>query len=308
MKYENKKMSLPELRLIKTSHGTYDLSRLSRPAKLRRFQSVIDPITHEAVQNIVMPIAEKGPNNTLTTRIYDLPELVKWLDQNPTMPHNRQYAGNALVDYAAVRWIRDRPGDCRPPQEYNWVRTAHALQDARARYPPREDFQENEEHEEEEEESEDEEEEPNPDDITYDDKYRQFRMQMIEFLHNPQNAPQWYTRYFQFHPFCQKDIELGIQNPGLPVALPQPEQDNLQAFRQEMAIRLEDYYPYNNVRALARAYWIVHPINFDSDNDPTIQAYFLNMPRNVNAFWYPAFFLRQYNFDRDRYRRLQILR
>lgn len=305
-------LPLPDPRLIRTSHGHYDLSRLSRSASLSKFEGVMDPVSHEYATNIEMPIAEKGANNSLQSRVYNLPDLDEWLRRNQTMPHNREDAGTALRKWVAVRWKEGR-GNIHPPQGYDWVKTARALQELRNLYPPRQALGHDTnggQNEEEEEESDEDEERPNPDEINYDDKYRQFRMQMLEVVRDPRNAPRWYTRYFWFYPECQKDRVLHIEFPADVVIPPPPVQDdNISAFRQEMARKLvERIWPYNNLHALVRAYWMVHPIILDRDDELTIRRYFENMPINIRIFRFPAFFLQQYNVDRDRYMQNNMLR
>lgn len=286
-----------ELRVLQTKYGDIDRSGLSRSADMRSFGNSMCYITHDPVEGITRPIAQKGPNGTVRKdRLYDLQPLLQWLARNRSMPHNREDPAKALEKFVAVRW-KTNPGDAiQPPEGYDWRQTARELNEARQRYarlPERPDLNEA---------------QPQvqivqreyiEDNITEEQTYRAFRSLMFSYITNSYMRPTWYKLYLHFYPYCERDERSGIQNPG---PTPEPEQRlTFREFRKKMIEELKKLYPIRLFDTPARTYWIVHPIDWRNDLDEDIHSFFPLMKRSRRNYYYPTFFKRWFDFNMTRY-------
>ena len=339
-------MSLPEvphrdpkkIRLVENyEFGPCDLSRLTRPASLRRFQRSVDPISLEGPDGMLMPVGRRGKNGSIIGPILDLSTLPAWLDlrpANPLMPHNRQPVDVALREFYPIRWTDIGRGRRHPHPDYDPQNTVNFLHDLQNRYPlrdvggvaaphplPEEEYVE-----------------PaltppmNPPPLFHHgpiprpdpnemrvaalhrellylgESYHVFRRWMSFFTYQTR-MPDWLLDYWTYHRWY---IEMRSPPPLSPrfhiaaVADLQNHYRNRAIFRLRMAENL-------NIDSLTQEqrefheficeYWIEHPFDFRNDDNDTASAYFRNIEGCIRHYNFPDTFLARHRQNVEEYDR-----
>ena len=281
-----------------TSHGWTDASGLSRLALMRRYAAESDPITLDGVQEMIMPLAYRGPNGSIRPPFYDALALAQWFEHHATMPETREPAATALRRLVAVNWAH---GPAPPHPQYNWKNSCIFLRGLRERYPVRPPLPiaEPRAH-------------PAAPDmlVTQRQKYINFRTDMVAWAQNFQRPgmPEWIISYWVFHPYDPRTDHLwGIPDPFPGEVRPNLENaDVMRHFRLNTALRLDDdLVEHELLPGLIRDYWMVHHISLEQDDDRTIEQYFEKMQVSFDRHAYPQFFQDLFESQRDE---LQILR